>query len=128
MSECTTGRILNILDVPPDVSISNSLPQDNERDIPKGRPLEQYQIVAPVPVSSGLSRLSSILSNEISDTVEHLNCQVGAVALDCVNIEADSSFFFRWSGITSSHLKSLHDLKCVNITVDGGDDLKRGHC
>lgn len=91
MTEPTTGRILNILDVPSDESTSNSLPRDNQREIPKGRPLEQCQIVAPVPVSSGLSRISSILFNKISDTDEDLTCQFRAVALDCVDIDADSN-------------------------------------
>ncbi|KAH6667157.1 GTP-binding protein EsdC [Halenospora varia] len=91
MIEPTTGRILNILDVPSDESTSKSLPRENQRDIPKGQPLEQCQIVAPVPVSSGPSRISSILYNETSDTVEDLTCKVGAVALDCVDIEADSN-------------------------------------
>lgn len=91
MTEPTTGRILNILDVPSDESTSNSLPRDNQREIPKGRPLEQCQIVAPVPVSSGLSRISSILFNKTSDTDEDLTCQFRAVALDCVDIDADSN-------------------------------------
>jgi hypothetical protein len=91
MIEPTTGRILNILEVPTAESTSKSLPRENQRDIPKGRPLEQCQIVAPVPVASGLSRISSILYNQTSDTIEGLTCQVGAVALDCVDIEADSN-------------------------------------
>ena len=57
--------------------------------MPKGRPLEECQIVAPVPVSSGLSRISSILSNETSDGVEDLTCQVGAVALNDIVADSD---------------------------------------
>jgi hypothetical protein len=89
--EPTTRRILNILDVPLDESTSNSLPGDNQRGIPKGRPLEHYQIVAPVPISSGLSRISSILFDETSNTVEDLTCQFGAAALGCVDVEVDSN-------------------------------------
>ncbi|PVH69176.1 hypothetical protein DL98DRAFT_400245, partial [Cadophora sp. DSE1049] len=48
--EPTTGRVLNILDVPSYESTSNTLPRDNQRHIPKGRSLEHSQIVAPVPV------------------------------------------------------------------------------
>ncbi len=68
MIEPTTGRVLNILDVPSYASISNTLPQGSQRDIPKGRPLEHCQIVAPVPVPSGLSRINFILfSNMVED-------------------------------------------------------------
>jgi hypothetical protein len=90
MIEPTTGRILNILDVPSDESTSKSLlPRENQRDMPKGRPLEQCQIVAPVPVSTGLSRIISILYNETSDGVEDLTRQVGAAGLN--DIEADTN-------------------------------------
>jgi hypothetical protein len=89
MIEPMTGRILNILDVLSDESTSKSLSRENQRDMPKGRPLAEYQIVAPVPVSSGLSRISSILYNEISNGVEDLTCLVGAVALNDIEDDSD---------------------------------------
>jgi hypothetical protein len=89
MIEPITGRILNILDVPSHESTSNTLPRGNQRDIPKGRPLEHCQIVAPVPLPSGLSRINFILFNESSSTIEDLACQFDAAGLGCVDIEAD---------------------------------------
>jgi hypothetical protein len=91
MIEPTTGRVLNVLDVPSYESSSNTLPRGNQRDIPKGRPLEHCQIVAPVPVPSGLSRINFTLSNESRNTVEDLTSQFDAAALGCVDIEADSN-------------------------------------
>jgi hypothetical protein len=91
MIEPTTGRVLNILDVPSDESTTNTLPRDNQRDIPKGRPLEHCQIVAPVPVPSELSRISPILFNKTSNTVKDLTSQFGAAGLGSVDIEADGN-------------------------------------
>ncbi|KAH7418640.1 hypothetical protein BKA64DRAFT_763203 [Cadophora sp. MPI-SDFR-AT-0126] len=89
--EPTTGRVLNILDVPSYGSTCNTLPRDNQRDIPKGRSLEHSQIVAPVPVPSGLSRINFILFNESINAVEDLASQFDAAALGCVDIEADGN-------------------------------------
>jgi hypothetical protein len=81
--EPITGRVSNILDVP----------QGNQRDISKGQPLEDWQIVASVPVPSGLSKINFTLFNESSIMVEDLISHFDAVALGCVDIESDSNSF-----------------------------------
>ena len=86
MIELTTGRVVNILDVPSDKCASNAtFPRDKQTEIPKGRPVELCQIVAPIPEPSGLGRVHSILFDETSNAVEGVTRQFGAAALDCVD-------------------------------------------
>ncbi|KAH8587836.1 hypothetical protein B0O99DRAFT_465803, partial [Bisporella sp. PMI_857] len=50
MIEPTTGRTLNIFDVPSDEPPSNISPENKPVEIAKGRPLDSSQIKAPIPV------------------------------------------------------------------------------
>ena len=81
MIEPTTGRTLNIFDVPSDEPPSNISPENKPVEIAKGRPLDSSQIKAPIPVPSGLSRIHSVLFDKANGAVEDLTWQFGAAAL-----------------------------------------------
>ncbi|KAH8585964.1 hypothetical protein B0O99DRAFT_558800 [Bisporella sp. PMI_857] len=79
--EPTTGRPLNIFDVPSDEPTSNISPGNKHFEIAKGRPLDSSQIRAPIPIPSGLSRVHSVLFDKASGAVEDLTWQFSAAAL-----------------------------------------------
>ncbi|KAI1434325.1 hypothetical protein GGR50DRAFT_415226 [Xylaria sp. CBS 124048] len=101
--EPTTGRELNILDVPKDKSSKSSKAshssskssskhsssQDKHKsskhlalDIPKGRPLSTSQIVAPKPVSPGATRHILDVDYYEDEDVNELTTRLGSVDFD----------------------------------------------
>ncbi|KAI1641257.1 hypothetical protein F4809DRAFT_373 [Biscogniauxia mediterranea] len=99
--EPTTGRELNILDVPGDKSSSKSHSKSSSKhssssskdkhrsskraslsvDIPKGRPLSSSQIVAPKPMSPHATR--HILDADYCDeSIEELTARFGSAGID----------------------------------------------
>jgi hypothetical protein len=116
--EPTTGRELNILDVPKDKSSKSSKSsshsssktssRDKHRssskrgslslDIPKGRPLSVSQIVAPKPMSPHATR--NILDADYYDDeqIEELTARIGSADLD----DSDYSTDFSTSPVSSS--------------------------
>ncbi|KAI5861278.1 hypothetical protein GGS23DRAFT_161084 [Durotheca rogersii] len=108
--EPTTGRELNILDVPKDKSSSSkshsssksssrhsssrdkhSSKRSSHADIPKGRPLSVSQIVAPKPMSPHATR--HILDADYCDdeTIEELTARFGSTGFDEEDIISDIS-------------------------------------
>ncbi|OTB16515.1 hypothetical protein K445DRAFT_331045 [Daldinia sp. EC12] len=93
--EPTTGRELNILDVPKD-NTSSSSSKDKHRsskhsDVPKGRPLSVSQIVAPKPRSPHATR--HILDADYCDdeTIEELTARFNSAGFDEEDIVTDFS-------------------------------------
>ncbi|KAM3074223.1 hypothetical protein ACMFMG_002955 [Clarireedia jacksonii] len=107
-TEPTTGRVLNILDVPVESSSSRSSKSSSSSskhssssrshhsssrresrhdsaslslDIPKGRPLSVSQIKAPKPVNPHATQ-TILTSDYTGQTVEELTARFGAAALD----------------------------------------------
>ncbi|KAF4591774.1 GTP-binding protein EsdC [Ophiocordyceps camponoti-floridani] len=80
-TEPTTGRELNILDVPADKSQSSSSSSSSSSHSrhPKGRPLSMSQIKAPKPVSPNMAK--HILDSDY-DTLEELTTRFGSTGLD----------------------------------------------
>ncbi|KAI5927133.1 hypothetical protein F4810DRAFT_707084 [Camillea tinctor] len=133
--EPTTGRELNILDVPKDKSSkshskssskhSSSSSKDKHRsskrgslsvDIPKGRPLSSSQIVAPKPMSPHATR--HILDADYCDdeTIEELTARFGSAG-----IEEDVITNFSTSPVSSSgsSLSYRSDSSSPNSSLSG---------
>ncbi|KAK7751922.1 hypothetical protein SLS62_006223 [Diatrype stigma] len=109
--EPTTGRTLNILDVPKDKSSKSSKSHSSSKssskhssskehrsskrgslalDIPKGRPLSVSQIVAPKPMSPHATR-NILNADYCDDDIEELTARFGSAELDEEDIISDFS-------------------------------------
>ncbi|ORY63041.1 uncharacterized protein BCR38DRAFT_410008 [Pseudomassariella vexata] len=123
--EPTTGRELNILDVPKDKSSkskshssskSASKHSSKREDIPKGRPLSTSQIKAPKPVSPKVARhiLDADYCDE--DTIEELTARFGSAG-----IEEEFTTDFSASPVSSvgSDLSYRSDSSSPNSSLSG---------
>lgn len=134
--EPTTGRALNILDVPKDKSSKSSKSHSSSKssskhsskehrsskrgslalDIPKGRPLSVSQIVAPKPMSPHATK--NILNAEYcDDDIEELTARFGSADIDDEDIISD----FSTSPVSSSgsSLSYRSDSSSPNSSLSG---------
>lgn len=134
--EPTTGRALNILDVPKDKASKSSKSHSSSKssskhsskehrsskrgslalDIPKGRPLSVSQIVAPKPMSPHATK--NILNAEYcDDDIEELTARFGSADIDDEDIISD----FSTSPVSSSgsSLSYRSDSSSPNSSLSG---------
>jgi hypothetical protein len=121
--EPTTGRALNILDVPKSSkSSSKTSSKSSSRshrssgsDIPKGRPLSVSQIKAPKPVAPHATK--SILDADYYDneSMEELTARFGSAGIDDDEFITD----FGSSSANSSELSYRSDSSSPNSSVSG---------
>lgn len=94
--EPTTGRTLNILDVPDGKSSSKSVKRSSKSsksDIPKGRPLSASQIKSPKPIKPNQTR--HIVEADYSEppTVEQLTSRFSASTLEDSDYDSSAPSF-----------------------------------